>query len=317
MRHAGSVLAWLLAACVAAFALLRAGVGQGTSEGVALVAFTPYAAAAAVPALIVVVLLRRWLPAAVGGAALLVLAAAVVPRAVGPGQAEASGRPLTVLSSNTRFGSVSPRALAALARRSRADVLSLQELTPDLVKALDRVDGFRRRYPHRVLRARPGSAGTGLLSRYPLERIAPPVAPGHLTTAARAEIRGLGEVELLAVHPVAPRGAGETAKWRAGLRALPAADRAEPPRILAGDFNATLDHRELRRLLALGYQDAAERTGDALVPTFPVHPGRLPALVTIDHVLADRRLEVLGTRIETVPGTDHRAVLARLSRPDS
>ena len=34
-----------------------------------------------------------------------------------------------------------------------------------------------------------------------------------------------------------------------------------PPRILAGDFNATLDHALLRRLLATGYVDAADRDG--------------------------------------------------------
>ena len=32
-------------------------------------------------------------------------------------------------------------------------------------------------------------------------------------------------------------------------------------RILAGDFNATLDHAELRRLIGRGYHDAAEQAG--------------------------------------------------------
>ena len=300
-----------------AVAVVRFVLAQDSSRVVAAVAFTPYAAAGALLAFTVVLLLRRWLAIAVAGAAVLALALTILPRAIGEEDAAAAGAPsFVVLTNNTRFGSVSPRALARLARRSRADVLSLQELTPGLVERLDAVDGFRRRFPHRVLKARDGASGTGLFSRRPLEPVAAPEAPGHEMTAARAELRGIGALELVSVHPVAPRGALETATWRAALHSLPAAGRSASRRVLAGDFNATLDHAELRRVIAGGYVDAAERSGDGLVPTYPAQR-RLPALLTIDHVLADRRLAVLGTRTETLPGSDHRAVVARLAAPGS
>ena len=35
--------------------------------------------------------------------------------------------------------------------------------------------------------------------------------------------------------------------------------------------------------------------------------------MTIDHVLADERLGVRAVSIHTIPGTDHRAVLAELN----
>ena len=88
-------------------------------------------------------------------------------------------------------------------------------------------------------------------------------------------------------------------------------------RVLAGDFNATLDHAELRRLIGRGYHDAAERAGVALRPTWPVGKGLLPTLITIDHVLADRRVRVVSARSVRIPGSDHRGVLAELLLPDA
>ena len=57
--------------------------------------------------------------------------------------------------------------------------------------------------------------------------------------------------------------------WTADLRDEPAADPANRATILAGDFNATLDHVELRRLLGTGYRDAAASLGRGLTPTWP------------------------------------------------
>jgi endonuclease/exonuclease/phosphatase family metal-dependent hydrolase len=37
--------------------------------------------------------------------------------------------------------------------------------------------------------------------------------------------------------------------------------------------------------------------------------------VTIDHVLVDRRVRVTGVSLHTIPGTDHRALLATLVLP--
>ena len=99
-----------------------------------------------------------------------------------------------------------------------------------------------------------------------------------------------------------------------GSARLPPATPDGRLRILAGDFNATLDHAELRRVLDTGYQDAAAQVGAGLHGTWP-HGRRFPPPVTIDHVLADERLGVRAVSIHTIPGTDHRAVLAELELP--
>jgi endonuclease/exonuclease/phosphatase (EEP) superfamily protein YafD len=83
---------------------------------------------------------------------------------------------------------------------------------------------------------------------------------------------------------------------------------------MAGDFNATLDHDAMRRVLDTGYEDAADVVGAGLQPTWPAGK-KVPAAVAIDHVLADKRVGVRAVSVHTVPGTDHRAVFAELRLP--
>ena len=71
-------------------------------------------------------------------------------------------------------------------------------------------------------------------------------------------------------------------------------------RLLAGDFNATLDHHELRRLLGDGgYVDAADAVGAGYDTTWPA--GRdFPPEITIDHVLVDPRVRVQDVSVHPV-----------------
>src|SRR5690606_7299253 len=124
------------------------------------------------------------------------------------------------------------------------DVLSLQELTPEAVTRLEDA-GLGKLLPHKVVDARPGAGGTGLYARHPLRAL--PAVPGTVFAMPRAELT-LPEgrrVEVTAVHPPPPISRAAVPQWRHDIRALPAADDAVV-RILAGDFNATLDHAELR-----------------------------------------------------------------------
>jgi endonuclease/exonuclease/phosphatase family metal-dependent hydrolase len=111
---------------------------------------------------------------------------------------------------------------------------------------------------------------------------------------------------------MAPQGPGRVRSWRHDMRALSAAGGALL--VLAGDFNATLDHAELRRPIGTGYEDAAEQVGAGLRPTWPVG-GRRRLPVTIDHVLAGERAGVRRVATHTLPRTDHRAFVAELVLP--
>ena len=210
-------------------------------------------------------LLRQRAAALVAAVVALVLVATVAPRALG-GPSSPSGDPgptLRVLTANTRYGTASAESIVALVRSTRADVLSLQELTPGLVRRLDAA-GLGELMPHYVLAAQEGAIGTGLYSRVALDEAPGPLGTDSSMVAARLRLRGAPEVELVAVHPIAPMR-GLIGKWRRDLRALPPAG-GSTLRILPGDFNATLDHAELRRLLDTGYEDAAAQVGEGLKP---------------------------------------------------
>jgi len=306
--------AWLLAAACLGWAVVRLlGLERGF-PAVPLIAFTPFVAAAAAAIVLVALVLRQRSAALVAAVATLVLVAVVAPRALGgPSEPEGGDGPrLRVMTANMRFGHGSAEALVALVRRSRADVLSVQELTPELADRLEAA-GLSALLPERVLDLQGGGGGMGLYSRLPLEpsgvirRSKNPMPVGSL------QLAGAPPVDLVAVHPVPPVRT-RVEQWRGDLRRLPPATPDGRLRILAGDFNATLDHAELRRVLDTGYVDAAAQVGAGLHGTWP-HGRRIPPPVTIDHVLADERCGVRAVSVHTIPGTDHRAVLAELELP--
>ncbi|MFC4561108.1 endonuclease/exonuclease/phosphatase family protein [Nocardiopsis mangrovi] len=168
--------------------------------------------------------------------------------------------------------------------------------------------------PYGFTRAAPAAAGGTVYSRHPLVPVGDPGAEaGSLhTPQALVEIPGAVPVEVTSVHPLPPLDPANTRPWHDALRALPAADPDGPARILAGDFNATLDHAALRDVLARGYTDAAAALGEGLRGTWPVGP--LPK-ITLDHVLVDARIGVGGVDTHEPAGGDHRAVSAELTLP--
>jgi endonuclease/exonuclease/phosphatase (EEP) superfamily protein YafD len=221
---------------------------------------------------------------------------------------------LRVLTVNLRLGSVPPRALVELVRRLRIDVLTVQELTPEGAVGLDAA-GLSAVLPQSLTHPLPRSHGSGIYARFPLHQDASIGSGGFYQEQATADLPGGRTAWIVSVHPCAPVRPGMAGCWAEGLRALPAADGRA--RILAGDFNATLDHAGLRRLLTTGYRDAADVTGKGLVTTWPYygHKAFTVPPVTLDHVLADRRIALRRYRTLALPHTDHRAVYAELTLP--
>lgn len=144
----------------------------------------------------------------------------------------------------------------------------------------------------------------------------PVAAVDGFVTGARVRLPGSVAVEVFSVHPIWPMGPDGSRPWRAALGALPLPDPAVPPRIVAGDFNATLDHASMRRVLAAGYRDAAVSAGAGLRPTWPGAVRSPWPPVTIDHVLAGPGSVVQSYEVITLPGTDHRAVLVEILLPE-
>ncbi|WP_082376072.1 endonuclease/exonuclease/phosphatase family protein [Nocardiopsis sp. NRRL B-16309] len=310
-----TVAAWSVTAGFAAFALLRA---AGLERGyplVPLVAFTPYVLAASLLAVIAVAALRRWAALAVLVAAAVVLAVAVVPRAVPFGTSSAGGPALRIMTVNVLGGGADTAAVVAAVREHDVDVLALQESTPRMLARLS-AEGLDDLLPHVVDHSAPSVEGTSLHSVHHLTDLgdAGEGVPAFAMPTARVEVPGWdGVLEVTAVHPYPPVDAAHTADWGRGLRALPEASDGGALRILAGDFNATLDHAELRGVLASGYVDAASVQGEGLTGTWP-SSGPLPR-VAIDHVLVDSAIGVGDAAVVPVEGTDHLGVFAEVTMP--
>jgi endonuclease/exonuclease/phosphatase (EEP) superfamily protein YafD len=305
-----TLLAFAVALPWVALAVVRT-FGLEAGPLVPAVSFTPFVAATAWIPIVAALALRRRAAALVATAAAAALVLAVVPRVLdGPEPALANGRALHVLTVNLAYGHADPRAVVALADRYDADLVSLQEMTPGAVAALDRA-GFAGRYPHRVLDARQGAQGSGLLARHPLTDPRRPQGMRMAMPEATLRVPGAAPVRVKAIHPVPPLG-DDIAVWRDAMRGLPRATPDGGLRMLVGDFNATLDHDELRDLLDSGYVDAADAVGGGLQGTYP---SRRRVRIAIDHVLVDRRVRVTDARVRYVPGSDHRAVTAAMLLP--
>lgn len=315
LRAAGARRYWFIWFAVAPIALWALVRGFGLERGglpTTVMFFTPWAAVAALVVAVTAAGLRNWAAAAVAAVTMSYLAIAVAPRATGDESVSAEGREtFTVLSANVYLGDADPRALIALVDRYDPDLLSVQELTPSFAVELRRA-GIDRRLPNSVLMTRPRGRGGGLYARHRLKRLPGGAElPFRMPRAVLALPDG-GRLRVVAVHPEPPHMSLD--RWQGALASLPATGRGAPW-ILAGDFNATFDVAEFRKLADAGYRDAGAATGNGLEPTWPGDEGFPLGLITIDHVLADRRLGVVEYGIDELHGSDHRAIHARLVLP--
>ncbi|PDP87862.1 endonuclease/exonuclease/phosphatase [Glycomyces fuscus] len=323
-RRSPAVTALVVLAAVgfAVFALLRV---LGLERGWPLVpalAFTPHVLAAAPVVAVAAGLLRRWRSMAVLTAVTLVLAAAVVPRTVPFGVTSAGGPVVRIMTLNALGGGADAAEVVSLVRDRRVDVLTLQEVTPDLVRELSAA-GLDDLLPHAVDRSDPrGVHGSTIHSALPLTDTGGGEAGRDTFAMPTAVVRlpedgdGDGEddvLEVTSVHVPPPLTPSYTDSWQGELERLAEAGDPGTMRVLAGDFNATLDHAAMRALLDAGYLSSAAVRGEGLEPTWPV--GRALPGLTIDHVLVDPWMGVAHLEAVEVTGTDHRAVLVEVSLP--
>ncbi|WP_431869747.1 endonuclease/exonuclease/phosphatase family protein [Nocardiopsis eucommiae] len=313
-HRAVTLLVALVAVGFLVYALVRT---LGLERGfplVPLLAYAPLVLCAAPVALLGAALLRRWWSAAALALAGVLLATAILPRALDGGSTAQEGPNLRLLTLNVHFGHTRPDTVVHLVREHGVELLALQEVTPELAEGLDAA-GLGDLLPYTVDHSAPAAAGGTVHSVHPLTDLGD---VGHDIGSLAMPRAGLSvpgasrPVEVVSVHPMPPRRPSTMAAWQDGLRGLPATSD-DTLRVLAGDFNATLDHAETRGVLDRGYVDAAAHLGQGLTGTWPV--GAPLPKAAIDHVLVDDRVSVDELEILDVPGTPHRALVAGLTLP--
>lgn len=310
------VLVWVPVAVLVAWAVLRATGLTLAHPFPILLAFTPYVAAASLLLLGALLGARQWSAAAVTAVAVVVLAACVLPRGFGTSR-DTGGPTLTVMSMNMWAGAADAAQIVDLVRIHQVDVLALQESTPRAEANLAAA-GLAEELPFAEAHPSDYASGSSVYSRFPLRDGALLANPGNfLQASAVVQKPGAPAVRVTSVHPVPPNPAFWVPLWAAALRAEPPAPRPPDLAVLAGDFNATLDHAQLRAVLSTGYTDAAASVGAGLTPTWPYAGERQPITpkVTIDHILTSKGIGTRDFTAARVASTDHRAIIATLLLP--
>jgi len=285
-------------------------------------ALAPLAAVIEVVIAAVAILVLRW-PGLIVAVPALVLVCWQLPpprrrsqvrqvSAAEPASARGLGTDVTtlrVLNVNALHGRADVAGLIAQISQLQLDVLAVQELTPALSQSLEDA-GIARALPFSYLDPQDSSAGIGLWSRWPLTPLAP--VPATVTAMPRAQLSLRSPVTITVVHPKAPLRLGRHA-WRYDLNQLreTLADTAGH-QIVAGDFNASRDHRVFRKILAPRFADSLDVAKRRSWPGFTWPANRkYPPLLRLDHILVSRTgLSVPEARTVEVTGTDHRGVLA-------
>lgn len=321
LAHAGRMVDMLAPALLAVLALVTGSRwvdAPGSRVLRILQALVPAASVPTRAVLLATALTRRWRLAAVAGVLGAVHLALHVPwvtrrrRTVVRG----GGDPLVVLASNVQYGRGDAAAVVDSVRARDVDLLLLVEVTAEMRAAL--LDaGIADLLPHTVGSPEAGSDTAIIFSRHPVRdpdvSPLPPISYGSQLATVKTPS---GDVVVAVVHPVVPVP-GPARAWHrelAGLAAWAASVPRDVPVVLAGDFNATLDHPVLRRLGNAGIVDAHREVGRGRRATWPRIRGLslLSPWFHLDHVQA-RGFDVLDADTLVIPGSDHLAVWAALA----
>lgn len=253
---------------------------------------------------------RRLAPAVLAGAGALLLILQLIwiaPQFLADPR-PARTEPFTVASLNMKIGMADVPQLSRIAEQ--VDILILVEVTPPAYDAVRNALG--QRFGDVVPSEITSGNQSMILSRFALSRPEelPATSPQWSATAA---VPGIGPVNLIAAHPCNPFCGGNL--WVTEHRKL--LQRAQQlnggPELIAGDFNATADHRSMRRLADHGFVSATDIVGRGWMPTYPADRRLLPPLIQIDDVLVNRRLTVDSIDTFGVDGTDHLGLIARIA----
>ena len=302
------VLGWALLAAAIGAIWLHWFPGRGRVSTAAASA-VPLLILAGVPALLILALTRRWITVVVTVIALGVGIWTQAPLL--RGVPDPGGDRITVVQANIKLGAGDVETVVARVRASRADLLTIEEMTPAALDRLRQTD-LRSLLPHEFAVPGTGGVGTGIFSRYPLRNTAQLTDFGLNNLRADVDLPGAPGTTVFAVHPIPPYPY-DPARWVREMKLLRDTLHASPAEnvIVSGDFNATWDHAQFRALLRNGFRDATEQVGGRWQFTYPTDHWYGP-VIGIDHVLA-RGLTAVSLNTFDVPASDHRALEVSLT----
>jgi endonuclease/exonuclease/phosphatase (EEP) superfamily protein YafD len=210
---------------------------------------------------------------------------------------------LNVYQLNDRYDEVLRSAIT-----SGADVLSLQEVDNDWAHALR--EGLASIYPYSHVEARINCYGIALFSKQPFVEV-------HTRGTERAPLIEAvvstddGPVRIVSVHATSPISYAHFQRRNALLKHLATTiDARAMPTVLVGDLNTVHWDR--------AYKTFHSRSGLQPVnsPALRTWPSIGPiALIPLDHLMISPGLGASEVRRFTIPGSDHRGLVADIHLP--
>ena len=156
-------------------------------------ALSPYLTLGAPLAAVLLLWGRRWVLGVVAIGLTVAAVAAQAPLYIHPTARRAADAEVRVLTANLHNGNADPDSFVRSAR-DHADVVAVQELTPDEADGLAR-SGLDTTFPYRHLDPREGPGGAGMWSRFPISTSAD--ISGYTFALLTAHIRIAGLIFLL------------------------------------------------------------------------------------------------------------------------
>ena len=242
-----------------------------------------------------------------------------------PQQAHAAPEPpvgptVRVLTYNVNWGGARPDLAVAAIREADADVVCLQETTPEWETYL-RAE-LAGGYPHVMFRHGGGAGGLAFLSRYRFDDVeyieTPGWFPGWLVRAETS----VGPVQVLAVHLRPPLGENGGVSVSGYLRSrdvrvrevqtLHARLNASTPAVILGDFNEDESGEAFQWLIDQGFINALASAGGQ-AHTWEWRTSLVTLRNRFDHILLSPHLRSDAARVMRAGASDHFPVVAVIS----
>ncbi len=316
MRTALNWLSWPTALILTLVLVLRLTSSLGTPNLVAIAAVSPLALPFAALPLTVAIAGRSKMLGAISATCLIAGCLLIAQDFARPRAAVTPTGPVVrIATANIQAGNPDPGQAFTQSAASGASIVLLQEIEPASLARIEATVAAKD-FPHRVLDAREGFYGSAIFSRLPIEGDVIWVNGWPMTEAVFA-LEG-ESIRIINVHTVAPTTNASVTLWRRQFAELADIARsASGPLIIAGDFNATNQHRPLRSLAESGLDDAFIETGTGVGATWPVGSIVPRPLFRLDRVLITDDIRALGHHHGAPNGSDHLPIYVDLELRES
>ena len=219
-----------------------------------------------------------------------------------PDAPQANRSDLRLLSANSYHGDAVKEILRT-ASEVNADIVFIVECDIHCGQILQSSN-----FPFKIIKPGVRAQGAALLSKFPIEDLKQWNTSGFSQSiSVTALVSNNTEVVLKLAHPNPPTSSSRD--WSDELHRIKKLAAAETNEhlIVAGDFNATEEHKLFRDLVKEG------RLAESIPTAGGTWPSRYPSWfgITLDHILI-RGFAARNSKILDIDGTDHRALYVEL-----